>query len=138
MQLAMPFGLPRWRAWCSGGPEETSAIKQALNCRSHNFATILREDSSFTASANEVREITDLGSVPLMVIARDPAIGRNAAAEARHNQQQRDSAKLSTNASVVIAEGSGHDVPLARPDVIVEAVKGLIKLQGPAGSPGTP
>ena len=138
MQLTMPFGLPRWRGWCSGGPEEISAIKQALNCRSQNFATILRENAAFPTSSDETKAITDLGSVPLIVIARDPASARNQEGESRHNQQQREIAKLSTNSRVVIAEGSGHDVPLVRPDVIVDAVKSLIKLQAPAGSRGTP
>ncbi len=138
IQLTMPFGLPRWRGWCSGGPKEISAIKQALACSPQNFATILREDAAFTASANEVKAITDLGSVSLIVMARDPAIGRNAEAEARHSQQQRDTARLSTKSRVVIAEGSGHDVPLARPEVVAASVKELIKLQAPAGSQGTP
>jgi pimeloyl-ACP methyl ester carboxylesterase len=138
LQLTIPFGVPRWRGWCSSGPEEISAIKQTLNCRSQNFATILQEDAAFPASADEIKSITGLGNIPLVVVARDPASGRNAEAEARHNQEQRDSTKLSTNSRFVIAEGSGHDVPLARPGVVMDAVRNLIIPQAPAGSRGTP
>ncbi len=138
MQFTMPLGLPRWRGWCGGGSGEISEVKEALACRSRNFATVLQEDAAFPASANAIRSIASLGDIPLVIIARDPASGRNAEAEARHNQQQRECARLSTSSRVVIAQGSGHDVPLARPDVIVEAVKALIKLQEPAGSRGTP
>jgi pimeloyl-ACP methyl ester carboxylesterase len=138
MRFTMPFGLPRWRGWCEGGPQETLAIKRALMCMPQSIETILHEDASFPAAAREIRGITSLGSVPLAVIARDPAKGRNAALEARHSQQQRGAMKLSTNSRFIVAEGSAHDVPLARPDVVVEAVRSLLKPQAQAGSRGTP
>lgn len=138
IQLTTPFGLPRWRRWCGGGPNEIAGLKQALSCGPQNFATILREDAAFPVAASEIRGIASLGNTPLVVIARDPAMGNNAEFEARHAQQQREMTKLSTNSRFVVAEGSGHDVPLARPDVVVEAVKSLLKPQAQAGSQGTP
>ncbi len=138
MKLTMPFGLPRWRGWCASGPPQIAAVKQALTCRSRNLETILREDAAFPIAAHEVRAISSLGSVPIVVIARDPATGDNPKFEARHAQQQREMAKLSTSSRFVVGEGSAHDVPLARPDVIVEAVKDLLTPQAPAGSPGNP
>ena len=138
MHFTMPFGLPRWREWCRGGPEEISDLKQALTCRSQFLETILEEDAAFPEAANQVRTITSLGIIPLVVIARDTTGPRNRTGEAKHGGQQRGLAKLSTNSSFVVAEGSGHDVPLARPDVIVEAVKSLLRPQAPADSRGTP
>jgi pimeloyl-ACP methyl ester carboxylesterase len=138
MRFTMPFGLPRWRGWCEGGPQETLAMKSALTCRPQSIATILHEDASFPAAASEIRGITSLGSVPLAVIARDPAKGRNATLESRHSQQQRGAMKLSTNSRFIVAEGSAHDVPLKRPDVIVGAVRSLITPQAPADIRGTP
>jgi pimeloyl-ACP methyl ester carboxylesterase len=138
MRFTMPFGLPRWRGWCEGGPQETLAIKRALTCRPQSIETILREDAAFPAAGDEVRDVTSLGSVPLVVIARDPAKGRNAALEARHSQQQRGAMNLSTNSRFIVAEGSAHDVPLERPDVIVSVVRSLITPPAPAGSRGTP
>ena len=137
-QFTMPLGLPRWRGWCGGRLEEISAEKAALTCRSQFFETIGREDSAFARTAGEMNAIASLGNLPLVVIARDPARGQNPAAEARNNQLQRKSAKLSTNSQFVVAEGSAHDVPLARPDVVVEAVRSLLKPREQAGSRGTP
>lgn len=137
MQLTMSVGLPRWRGWCGGGPPEIAGVKQALTCRSQNFGTILREDSCIPAATTEMRAITSLGSVPVVVIARDPAKG-NSQPEARHSEQQHEIAKLSTNSRFVVAKGSGHDVPLVSPDVVVETVKSLLKPRAQAGSRGTP
>jgi pimeloyl-ACP methyl ester carboxylesterase len=138
MQFTMRFGLPRWRGWCGGGPEEIAAERQALTCRSQNFETILLEDASFPEARNEIRSIPSLGNIPLVVITRDPEKGLNSALETKHNQQQHDLAKLSSNSRVVVAEGSAHDVPFARPEVIIDAVKNLATLPAPAGSQGTP
>jgi len=136
MQLTTPFGLPRWRGWCSGGRPEIAAIKQALTCRSQNFETILREDAAFPAATNEIRGIASLGSIPTVVIARDPASTNNSEFENRHAEQQQELAKLSTNSRFVVAQGSRHDVPLARPDVVVNAVKSLTHASGTGGQPG--
>jgi pimeloyl-ACP methyl ester carboxylesterase len=138
VQVTMPFGLPRWRGWCGGGPEDTAGEKAVHTCRSQYLATIRREDSDFPRAAAEMQQISSLGDVPLVVIARDPALGKNAAAEARSIQEQRQIATLSKNSRFVIADGSRHDVPLARPDVIVNAVKTLLTLPAPADSRGTP
>jgi pimeloyl-ACP methyl ester carboxylesterase len=138
IQLTMPFGLPRWRGWCDSGPRETIALKRALTCRPQNIQTIFREDAGFPTAANEIRGISTLGSTPLVVIARDPASGGHSEFEARHAEQQREMTNLSTNSEFIVAEASAHDVPLARPDVIVEAVKSLLKPQAQAGSRGTP
>jgi pimeloyl-ACP methyl ester carboxylesterase len=138
MQFTMPFGLPRWRGWCGGGLDEISGMIQALTCRSQFFETMNREDSAFPRTADEMNAIATLGNLPLVVIARDPARGRNPAAEARNIQLQRERAKLSTNSKFIVAEGSAHDVPWARPDVVVEAVRSLLKPQAQADTRGTP
>jgi pimeloyl-ACP methyl ester carboxylesterase len=138
MQWTMPFGLPRWRHWCGGGPSEFQPMAEAANCRSRAYATYYREWSQIAESGAEMRAITNLGNIPLIVISRDPALGHDSEEETRHAQQQRDSLKLSSNSRLIIAEGSGHDIPLARPDVIVDAVRSLVKPQEQAGSRGTP
>jgi pimeloyl-ACP methyl ester carboxylesterase len=138
MQWTMPFGLPRWRHWCGGGPPEFQPMAEAANCRSQAYAAYYQEWSQLSSAAAEMRGITNLGNVPLIVISRDPALGHDQEEETRHAQQQRDSLKMSSNARSIIAEGSGHDIPLARPDVIIDAVRSLIKPPEPAGSRGTP
>ena len=113
-------------------------MAEAANCRSRAYAAFYREWSQLSLAGAEMRSLTSLGKVPLIVISRDPTLGHDSEEETRHGQQQRDSLKLSSNARLIIAEGSGHDIPLARPDVIVDAVRSLVKPPEPAGSRGTP
>jgi hypothetical protein len=90
-------------------------------------------------SRREMQAITSLGTVPLVVITRDAAVGHDRSEEAGHTEQQRGMLKLSSNAQLMVAEGSGHDIPGMRPEVIVEAVRSLItKSRAPAGSRETP
>jgi len=127
MQAAIPFGLPRWRGWCGGtAPEQLRGLKQAISCNSSLYENYHRERSSFPESAAEIQSITSIGSVPLIVIARDPSSENNSAHEPEWNRLQQERVKLSWNSEFVIAEGSGHDVPLDKPDVITAAVKKLI------------
>lgn len=138
MQWAAPFGLPRWRHWCGGGPPELRAQAEAAYCRPSVFAAYYREWAQLPESAADLSAITTLGDIPLVVISRDPKLGRNPEEEEQHAQQQRALLQLSSNANLIVAEGSGHDIPGQRPDVIVEAVRTLPKPRGPAGTPGTP
>ena len=138
MEWTMPFGLPRWRHWCGGGPPGLQAMAEAANCRSRAYAAFYREWSQLGESGAEMQTVSSLGDVPLVVISRDPALGHDHDEETRHAQQQRDSLKLSSNSRLIIAEGSGHDIPLARPDAIIDAVRSLVKPPEPAGSRGTP
>jgi pimeloyl-ACP methyl ester carboxylesterase len=138
MEWTIPLGLPRWRHWCAGGPPELQAIAEAANCRSRAYAAFYREWSQVGESGAEMRTVSSLGDVPLVVISRDPAMGHDHEEETRHTQQQRDALKLSSNSRLIVAEGSGHDIPLARPDVIIDAVRSLVKLREQAGSRGTP
>jgi pimeloyl-ACP methyl ester carboxylesterase len=141
MQFMIPFGLPRWRGWCGGGnvPEAMRGEKRAISCRAELYDTFYREREAYPESVFEMRTITSLGSVPLIVIPRDPTIGRLSTADTGWQRVQEQKMQLSTNAELVIATGSGHDVPLARPDVIVAAVRKLaLTPRAPAGNRGTP
>ena len=130
MQGAIPFGLPRWRGWCGGNaPAAIRGLKQAITCRSSLYAAYYREWVSFPESAAEVRAITSIGSIPLVVIARDPAIAARSEHETKWNEQQHARTKLSSKSEFMVATGSGHDVPLDRPDVITAAVRKLIAAQ---------
>ena len=141
MQLMIPFGLPRWRGWCGGNaPNELRGEKQAISCRSSLYETFYREREAFSASVLEIRGIPSLGTLPLIVIARDPGLpGAPHEQAAGWQDIQAEKMRISSHAELVIATGSGHDIPLARPDVIVAAVKKLtLRLPAPADSRGTP
>ena len=137
MEALMPFGLPRWRGWCGGtAPGDLRGLKQAISCRAGLFRTFYRENDSFSASAGEVRAIRTLGKVPVIVIARDPSIPYPGD-RAQWELIQKEKLGLSTNSELIVASGSGHDVPLRRPDLIISAVKKLAaQSPGTAGHPG--
>ena len=140
MQFMIPFGLPRWRNWCGGNvPEAMRGEKQAISCRTELYDTFYREREAYPESVLEMRTITSLGSLPLIVIPRDPTVGRVSATDTSWQRVQDQKMQLSPNAELVVATGSGHDVPLARPDVIVAAVRKLaLRPRVRADSRGTP
>lgn len=132
LEALMPFGLPRWRGWCGGtAPGDLRGLKQAISCRRSLYRTFYRENDALGASAEEVRAIRTLGTLPVIVIARDPSIPYPGN-RARWELIQKQKLGLSAHAELIIASGSGHDIPLTRPDLIVSAVKKLV-----AQSPGT-
>jgi pimeloyl-ACP methyl ester carboxylesterase len=138
MQLMIPFGLPRWRGWCGGqAPEAIRGEKQAITCRASLFSAFYRERAAYADSVLEMRTVTSLGAVPLIVIARDPALGSISDEAGNWQQVQQEKLRLSKNAELVIATGSGHDVPHVRPDLIIVAVRKLIaQASGTGGHPG--
>jgi hypothetical protein len=82
MQLPLPFGLPRWRKWCGGsGPESTRGERQAITCRSGLYSAFYSERAALPRSVAEIRHVSDLGSLPVIVIAHDPAIAGHSVAE---------------------------------------------------------
>ena len=48
------------------------------------------------------------------------------AAEALHQAGQRDLTNLSTNSQFLVAEGSGHNIPVENPDIIIAVVREMI------------
>lgn len=138
MEWTTPLGLPRWRGWCGGAvPVELRPAALAANCRSKVYAAYYEEHLHLAESGREVSEISSLGTMPLVVISRDPAAGRDRSEEERHAEEQRELLKLSSNARMIVAQGSGHAIPLVRPDLIVEAARGLVNAPAGAGSQGT-
>jgi pimeloyl-ACP methyl ester carboxylesterase len=133
MQFTMPFGLPRWRQWCGAGPAEIGPVRQAIGCRPKPFATHYQQWSNFPESADEVRQSGTLGDIPLVVISRDPNRAPDpqdplfSKRERHWEKLQLSLTQLSTKATRVIATGSGHSIPVQRPEVIASAVRGLVE-----------
>ena len=138
MQVMVPFGIPRWRHWFGGNlPAALRGERQAAGCRPSVYGAIYRERADLPASVAELRAITSLGTVPLIVVAHDPKILSGKAGLDDWPNVQRQKLQLSKNTELVVATGSGHDIPLARPDVIVAAVKKLVaQASGTGGHPG--
>jgi pimeloyl-ACP methyl ester carboxylesterase len=123
LQYSMPFGLPRWRGWCGDRSTELGQIKTSFNCQSRVPSTAYAHWTQFNQSAEDVRRLGPIGDLPLVVVSRDP--NRPEERQPRWRFLQEDLLKLSTNSTLVIAEGSSHDVPGDRPDVVVEAIRKL-------------
>jgi pimeloyl-ACP methyl ester carboxylesterase len=132
MQFTMPFGLPRWRGWCGSGPPEIAGSKRAIGCRSQVYASHYAQWKAFPQSADEVRHLGSLGNLPLAVISRDPDRASrpedivSANREAHWSKLQEQLTELSSQANHVVAKGSGHSIPVQRPDVIVETLRELV------------
>jgi pimeloyl-ACP methyl ester carboxylesterase len=126
-QLTMPFGLPRWRQWCGDDSTEIGMLKRAFSCQTHVPRTGYAQFTAFPQSAAEIRNLGPLVSMPLVVVSRDPRHNADSGLPGeRWGKFQQDLADLSTNSTHLFAEGSGHDVPGERPDVVVEAIRKLI------------
>ena len=132
MQWTVPFGLPRWRGWCGSGPPELAGIKRAIGCQSHVYSTHYAQWEAFPESATEVRGLGTLGDLPFMVISRDPNRGSTTGdavtlqREQHWSKLQQSLVGLSTRATHIAAEGSGHSIPVDRPDVVVDAIRQMV------------
>lgn len=129
MQFTAPLGLPRWRKWCGGNVSELTAIRKALNCRSRVYRTNYAQLAVLPETATQVCALPSLGDLPLIVISRDPnrsAPGSRPSAEDQWQSRQARLAQLSSKSRQIIAEGSGHEIPTKRPDVIANAIRKMI------------
>jgi pimeloyl-ACP methyl ester carboxylesterase len=134
LQFTVPFGLPRWRGWCDGRDEVLRPLTAAVNCKSRVFRTHYEQWAAFPKAAAEIRDLPQSLTCPLAVISRDPQRGRNALAEQHWAELQKRLLQWSPNSTQVIADGSGHGIPVQRPDIIVEVVRKLAEETGKPGS----
>jgi len=100
------------------------------------FAAALDETRSLEQSVALVREaqIAGLGNIPLIVISRQVAFPLPGAPESLSQQfeqewqtLQLDFLSMSPNSKHLIAEGSGHHIQLARPDIVIEAIREVVQ-----------
>ncbi|MBX9616693.1 MAG: alpha/beta hydrolase [Caulobacteraceae bacterium] len=67
-----------------------------------------------------------LGDVPLIVVRRGRTMSPPNAADLNHQQGQEDLAALSSNSVLIVAENSGHVIPLDEPQVVADAVRRVL------------
>ena len=127
LRWSLPFGLPRWRGWCGGGQEEISRLKAAITCQPRYQASYYEQRAAMPEYLAEARELTPLNSIPLILVSRDPnRLESNASRESQWQNWQKDLSRISPDARLVIAKGSGHDIPGERPDLITKAIRDLL------------
>jgi pimeloyl-ACP methyl ester carboxylesterase len=136
----MPFGIPRLLGLC-----EENAVTRAADCNWHGAREQLAEMSAFPESAAETAQTGSLADLPLAVLSHDPdkpssdlppdlAKPVNQAWE----KMQEELAHLSTRGTQVVARNSGHYIQIDRPDVVIEAVRGVVEQAKQARSQSAP
>lgn len=96
--------------------------------RPHYWATVSSEYANLKKSFEELKEVTSLGNLPLIVLSqgsKDPE--RSDEEFQRWALLQLDLTKLSSNSQHIIAEKSGHLIPLDQPDLVASAVQQLVE-----------
>jgi pimeloyl-ACP methyl ester carboxylesterase len=142
-----------WTGWeriaghCSVSPSKTIqgrwvAQYEAMACRQGYVDTDEIELPYFEVSSRESARLKSVGRIPLLVISRDVAFNADKASPRERAQlaiwdrEQEQEKALSAKSWRVIAESSGHMIPLDRPDVVVrEMTRLVIYLRGGAAPP---
>jgi pimeloyl-ACP methyl ester carboxylesterase len=101
-------------------PREVWPMVRAHWSRTKSFAAMAEYLASLPASAAQVSELPPLGDIPLVVLT-----ARSASPE--HFQEQRAIASLSRRGTQVVASKSGHWIHLDEPELIVDAVRGIVE-----------
>jgi pimeloyl-ACP methyl ester carboxylesterase len=133
--LAVPWGLTRLMGACGGGPPEIRALQRTVDCRWQAVKASEAEVNATGASADEARQTGSLGSMPLVVLSRDPEKGAapglippelSRRFEVQWVLMQEELAPLSTNSSRIVAVGSTHYVQVDRPDLVIAAIRKVV------------
>ncbi|MEM1370439.1 MAG: alpha/beta hydrolase, partial [Cyanobacteria bacterium P01_H01_bin.15] len=92
------------------------------------WATASSELANIKKSFEEVRSVTSLGSLPLIVLSQGSKDSKMS--DERFQKWaalQLDLTKLSSNSRRIVAKDSGHLIPLDQPELIISAVQQLIE-----------
>lgn len=128
LQFTEPIGIPRLLGDCGD-----SAAIRAAECTFNDMRESTTELEMTGESASEVGAAGDLGDMALIVISHDTSQRRPDLPEELDRtrnqvwaQMQEELSHLSTNGTLVIAKGSGHDVQNQRPEIVIEAVHNVV------------
>ena len=101
-------------------PPDVRAIAQRFWTQPKFFEALGSQIESISESAAAVPVDQDFGDVPVLVVSGE----RNS--DAGQLARQARLAARSTRGRHVIAEGSGHWIPLDRPDVVIAAIRAVV------------
>ncbi len=104
-------------------------LARAEDCRPFFMNSWLREWDEFEPGAKEVAKLSCCGSIPLVVLSRDPdpaGVGPRAGdGNPTWDEIQERLKKLSSRGARIIALRSGHYIMVDRPELILEAVQAV-------------
>jgi pimeloyl-ACP methyl ester carboxylesterase len=125
----MPFGIPRLMGWCGNGPPDIRSMLRTVDCQLQPWREHLAEYYAGDESGAQVRESGSLGSIPLNVLSHDPGDPTDSFAKAMEkawSEAQHDLTRLSTNSSLIVVKGSGHNIQLEQPEVVVASIRQIV------------
>jgi pimeloyl-ACP methyl ester carboxylesterase len=128
LEYTMPFGLPRLLGFCEDDP-----VERAAECNWQTAREGVEEMKTLPESAAMVAATGSLGDMPLVVLSHDPektssdlppdlAKPTNDAWE----KMQEELAHLSARGTQPIAKNSTHYIQLDRPEIVIEAIRGVV------------
>jgi pimeloyl-ACP methyl ester carboxylesterase len=109
----------------SSSPDAPSELKTRARLEPGTAAYL--EEEGIAESNRQVLSGGPFPPVPLTVIAATDHGPYFKAWESTLMQLQRQLATLSPRSTLVVAEGSGHDVHIDRPDIVIDAVRRMAK-----------
>lgn len=122
LRLTAPLGLPRFFGWC----DATAACPDCVKYTSTVLAEYDEYPESHTQAAAAKR-----GNRPLAVMAHDPTVGLNGqrddAFESAWTAWQQDLARQSTNSSLTIATGIGHEIQSDQPQLVINTILRMVQ-----------
>ena len=96
--------------------------------RPHYWATLSSERANLEKSFEQLQAVTSLNNLPFIVLIQGTKAPEMSDEKFQRWQElQLDLTKLSSNSQYIIAEKSGHLIPLEQPDLIVSAVRQLVE-----------
>ena len=102
---------------------ETRAEIGVLQARSQQAKTVLREDALLTHDNAQLSSAPSLGDVPLMVLAA----GQNVEHDPLWLPAQQQLAGLSSNAKLIVVEGSSHYIHWDQPMLVAGAIRQVVE-----------
>ena len=125
------LGIPRLQGYCSqipSGWNGEAGKRLAEDACPPPFTAISAEAKSMDQSGREVLRAKNLGNLPMLIFSEDPNKpfplpgdwGKKLSAV--WNQMQDQFKELSTRSRRIIAKGSGHMIPIERPDLLNKEV----------------
>jgi pimeloyl-ACP methyl ester carboxylesterase len=129
LEYTMPFGVPRLLGLCDEDP-----VQRAAECDWHAAHEGVEEMKAFPESASQTAATGALGDMPLAVLSHDPDkpsadLPADLAKPTNDvwEKMQEELAHLSSKGTQTIAKNSSHYIQIDRPDVVIDAVRGVVE-----------